>query len=373
MPRSNIVTLRSLSQPSRLPEWSGFPKMLSAPPLFTAVVGGLCIGVFFSELLHYAPSNLAVCLSPAAVLTRGQVYRIVVAPFFHTGILHILFNMVTFYFVGAQVENEIGTLAMTYTMLVIIIPLAGVIHTLLSYCIDALSGLHFRNDCAVGLSGALFSLIVLAVEMSGASSISFFGFFTLPARVYPWFLLVVLSLISPGLSFLGHLSGVLVGYAIFERVLSAILPSDSRLVSIESSLGLASLPLYRANPVGMAGFSSYMPSRDTLPTSTQDAQGGSSPSNVLRSMADVVKAWVSGLSSRTSNTQTNPFPGEGQRVGRRTGVPSTSRLLAKDTSDAAGERAQTDSASDQVESQAEKETPAEESPRGKPEEAPQSA
>lgn len=35
---------------------------------------------------------------------------------------------------------------------------------------------------------------------------------TVPSWVYPWVLLVLLSLLLPSISFMGHLGGILVGY-----------------------------------------------------------------------------------------------------------------------------------------------------------------
>ena len=45
---------------------------------------------------------------------------------------------------------------------------------------------------------------------SGVPSRSIFGFFSVPAKAYPWVLLGVWQLLVPGASFLGHLCGVLV-------------------------------------------------------------------------------------------------------------------------------------------------------------------
>ena len=39
------------------------------------------------------------------------------------------------------------------------------------------------------------------------------GLFAVPARYYPWMLLVIWQLLVPGVSFLGHLGGVAAGQA----------------------------------------------------------------------------------------------------------------------------------------------------------------
>jgi membrane associated rhomboid family serine protease len=72
---------------------------------------------------------------------------------------------------------------------------------------------NYLVSCAVGLSGAIFGLIVIETACSNVQTRSIFGLFTVPARLYPWALLVFWQLIMPGVSFLGHLGGVLAGQA----------------------------------------------------------------------------------------------------------------------------------------------------------------
>lgn len=69
---------------------------------------------------------------------------------------------------------------------------------------------RIAQQCAIGLSGVIFGLIVVDNCMTGATSRSIFGFFYVPAHLYPWTLLVLWQVIMPGVSFLGHLCGVLV-------------------------------------------------------------------------------------------------------------------------------------------------------------------
>ena len=74
----------------------------------------------------------------------------------------------------------------------------------------SLSFLDFMHQCAVGLSGVLFGLVVIDCHLSTSESRSIFGLFTVPARLYPWALLAVWTFLVPHASFLGHLSGALV-------------------------------------------------------------------------------------------------------------------------------------------------------------------
>lgn len=68
-------------------------------------------------------------------------------------------------------------------------------------------------QCAIGFSGVVFGLIVVDNNLTGATQRSIFGLFYVPAPLYPWTLLVIWQLIMPGVSFLGHLCGVLVSHS----------------------------------------------------------------------------------------------------------------------------------------------------------------
>ena len=67
-------------------------------------------------------------------------------------------------------------------------------------------------QCAIGFSGVVFGLIVVDNNLTGAMQRSIFGLFYVPAPLYPWTLLVIWQFIMPGVSFLGHLCGVLVSH-----------------------------------------------------------------------------------------------------------------------------------------------------------------
>ena len=71
-------------------------------------------------------------------------------------------------------------------------------------------GQALAHQCAIGFSGVVFGLIVINNSVSHATSRSIFGLFSVPARVYPWALMVLWQLLLPSVSFLGHLTGIMV-------------------------------------------------------------------------------------------------------------------------------------------------------------------
>jgi membrane associated rhomboid family serine protease len=123
--------------------------MMPGPlPLFTAVTMVLCTIVFALQLAGLSPPLSSVCLSPVYIFPKLQLYRMLVDPFFHGGFLHLGLNMFSFYILGSDFENQVGTLGAAYTVLLIVVPFSGVIHTVLSYVFDGLSGMSTRSNCA---------------------------------------------------------------------------------------------------------------------------------------------------------------------------------------------------------------------------------
>lgn len=73
---------------------------------------------------------------------------------------------------------------------------------------------HFRRVTAVGYSCVVFGWMTILSVKQPSSKLSLFGFLSLPISFAPFESLIFTSIIVPQASFLGHLSGIIVGYAI---------------------------------------------------------------------------------------------------------------------------------------------------------------
>jgi len=80
------------------------------------------------------------------------------------------------------------------------------------------------GNCTVGFSGVLFALITIYTSISGQSRYSL-CFLQIPSRIYPWVLLLAMSLFFPNVSFIGHLSGIICGYLYISGAYYCLLPS----------------------------------------------------------------------------------------------------------------------------------------------------
>lgn len=133
--------------------------------------------------------------------------------FAHADLLHLLLNLMAFVPLGNALERTIGSVQMLHLVLLCGIT-AGLLHGGLAELTDA----AFRtassaHECIVGISGVIFALLVIYLLWTDPHErLSLFGLVAIPARLYPWALLIVFQLLLPSVSFLGHLSGLLVGY-----------------------------------------------------------------------------------------------------------------------------------------------------------------
>lgn len=304
--------------------------MIQNIPLLTASVLGFCVSLFVAQ--SWLPSVRAVCLSPVAAITSFEIYRFVTAPFFHAGFFHIGFNMLAWFFLGRDFERLVGTLAASYTVFLLIIPFMSLIYCVVPFVIDAVAGTNFRYECAVGFSGVLFSLLVINVHTSMAEFISVCGLFDMPSRWYPWFLAAVLQLLSPNLSLMGHVAGILVGNAVVYGMLRPLTPSDAKLTNIEDRLQLYSLPLWVAVPAStsLSGYGGGL--GGGLPVTDSGSTGSSwqeSVSTWFSSFRASLPAWMPG----STRQEVEIFEGQGHALGGQSGssahgrVPPGSRLL----------------------------------------------
>lgn len=177
------------------------------PPLATCVAVGINTMAGIVQFTSFDPRTLRhYTLCPNAVINRGEYYRIVTSPYLHGGILHFGVNMMSTVAIGRSLERRFGTVRMCAWLLVATL-LSGTTHCAIAY---ALAQPRYMLQHSLGFSGVLFALIVSETWRSNVSR-SLFGMMEVPARYYPLAALVAIQVLIPGVSFLGHLAGLLVG------------------------------------------------------------------------------------------------------------------------------------------------------------------
>lgn len=228
----------------------------SAVPACTAAVVAVCAAVQLYVFLFDPPLN-DFTLSAALVIYAHQFYRIVTAAFFHGGLMHIGMNMMSMLATGASLERSVGTVQLLFTVLW---------QTLLTgaFCVGAswflsmvlLDDMSYIKQQSVGFSGVLFALVVVDIHKSDVPTRSVMGFVSVPSRWYPWALLVLLQLMIPNVSFLGHFAGIMLGTWQANGGLRWLLPSVELTRELEAWPALRPLtnhPRWVSCPDGACG------------------------------------------------------------------------------------------------------------------------
>jgi len=210
----------------------------NVPPISLVIISlcviiEVCVFLFDVDLYEYT-------MNPRAVLYLQEYYRIISSAFFHTGLMHIGMNMMSMAAVGISLEASIGSFNILLFILWTVF-LEGLIYCAISWVAWWLTGqFSWMTQNAVGFSGVLFGLAVVESYKATSPTRSLFGMFTVPTRVYPWVLMVVLQVMVPQISFLGHLSGLLCGILYSYGCLNVVMPSTAFIKNMEtwSSLSL---------------------------------------------------------------------------------------------------------------------------------------
>ncbi|CAI5708250.1 unnamed protein product [Hyaloperonospora brassicae] len=149
-------------------------------------------------------------LCPDRILYKFELMRIVASGLIHVDEWHLYHNMISFLWKGYNLEHKLGSVRFLLTvglLLVLSHTLVVVVALVLATCFQIPDPLH---QCSVGFSGVLFALKVLLNHDSPA--FSFVHGFRVPTKYAAWLELVVIYLLVPQSSFVGHMCGILAGY-----------------------------------------------------------------------------------------------------------------------------------------------------------------
>jgi membrane associated rhomboid family serine protease len=188
-------------------------------PLVTYALMAVNIAVYILQMAIPRLVN-RFSLIPGPVALWGQYERLLTSAFMHYGIVHILFNMYALYVLGPPLERHLGRLR--FLTLYLLSALGG------SVVVYLFSGL---NAATAGASGAIFGLF--GATLVAARKLRF--------DVRSLVVLIVINLVItftvPGISWQGHIGGLVTGALVAAAYLYA--PRAQRnLVQAGFSIGL---------------------------------------------------------------------------------------------------------------------------------------
>ena len=222
-------------------------ETLASIPPATRFIMILCILLYVVVQCVLDVPVSSIALNPSSILFDRQLYRLITGALFHANLMHIFMNMTSTMAMGKMLERRIGTM-MTYLTIAYGILLSSCLYVAISWLLFVTCGYAplMKRNC-VGFSGVIFHLSVLETnhgitnngDNGRTTTRSVFGLFEVSSKAYPYALLVAIQFIMPHVSFLGHLSGIIIGTMQCHGLLDRLFPSYERLQEWEI-LGSAS-------------------------------------------------------------------------------------------------------------------------------------
>ncbi|KAJ8368164.1 hypothetical protein SKAU_G00081920 [Synaphobranchus kaupii] len=238
------------------------------PPVTLATLG-LNIYLFLAPLARLSQA----CISVQTCWARDW-RRLLLAPLHHADDWHLYYNMVSLLWKGARLERRLGGAWFAYLLSVFSL-LTGVVYLLLEWGLAELTDdPSYNMQCAVGFSGVLFGLKVVNNYYDPGGVTNVMGF-QVANKFSCWAELILIHVMSPGTSFVGHLAGILVGLLYTKGPLKSVMTACAGLLNFDG--------YRRRNYNSFSGFSGYggthsnFPYAQNEPPRTHAPHSGSHP------------------------------------------------------------------------------------------------
>ncbi|PKA55782.1 Uncharacterized protein AXF42_Ash012074 [Apostasia shenzhenica] len=176
---------------------------------------GICSAIwFYIQKRNIGYSHVGLSYEAA---TEGQYWRIITSAFSHVSVLHLVFNMSALWSLGMVEQlGHIGLGVQFYLQYTLVLLVLSGLLVLVSYhiLIQKFKLEYFRRVTAVGYSCVVFGWMTILAVKQPSAKLNLFGILSLPISFAPFESLIFTSIIVPQASFIGHLSGIIVGYCI---------------------------------------------------------------------------------------------------------------------------------------------------------------
>lgn len=223
-------------------------------PATAILIVTCCIIWFFLQKRSLGYSEVG--MSYDRVVCGQELWRLVTSQLSHVDLLHLVFNLSALWSVGiVERSNVLGTIyyIQQSSLLFVMSPVIclGLYHAM----IYVAKREEYRSVTAVGYSCVIFGwMTILAVRQPGGiSMLPLFGLASMPMYLAPFASLVITSVLIPKASFLGHLSGIIAGYAISTGVFDALGPLGAVALLVLALAGVAGVAV-RNNQLRIPGY-----------------------------------------------------------------------------------------------------------------------
>ncbi|CAI0456414.1 unnamed protein product [Linum tenue] len=267
-----LLALHAVAEYYRLP-WK--------PPVTAGLIAANTLVYLKPAFLrHLLPSIEEVWFNPYLILKNKDARRFFLSPFYHIGESHLVYNMISLLWKGIQLETSMGSLEFASMVAALLTMSQGITMLLAKTLVVFLDyPKPFYSEYAVGFSGVLFAMKV--VLNSQSADYAHVHGLVVPSRYAAWAELILIQMFAPGVSFLGHLGGILAGmlYLKLKGEYSGSgsgsgSGSDPLVRMLRGLVGIASWPLRAARGLFQPRRMPRVSGRGTVGRETRDGLSG---------------------------------------------------------------------------------------------------
>lgn len=188
-----------------------FYRLERKPPVTTALVAANTLIYLRPNFLHHIlPTINEVWFNPHLILKYKDLRRFFLSAFYHLNDSHLVYNMLSLLWKGIQLEASMGSAEFASTVAALVAMSQG-ITLLLAKALLLFFDYErpYYQEYAVGFSGVLFAMKVILNAQS--DDYTYVYGLLVPTRYAAWAELILIQMFVPGVSFFGHLGGILAG------------------------------------------------------------------------------------------------------------------------------------------------------------------
>lgn len=221
---------------------SEYYRLERKPPVTAALLAANTLIYLRPGFLHsILPSIDQVWFNPHLILRHRDLKRFFLSAFYHLGDSHLVYNMISLLWKGIQLETSMGS-AEFASMVAVLLTMSQGITLILAKSLLLFFDYKkaYYSEYAVGFSGVLFAMKV--VLNSHSENYTYVHGLVVPERYAAWAELILIQMFVPGVSFLGHLGGILAGI-LYLRLKGGYSGSDPLTVLFKGLAGALSWPV----------------------------------------------------------------------------------------------------------------------------------
>lgn len=221
---------------------SQFYRLHRKPPVTAGLIAANTFIYLRPEFLDsILPSLDQVWFNPHLILKYKDLKRFLLSPFYHIGESHLVYNMLSLLWKGIPLETSMSSIEFA-SMVAALLAMSQGITLMLAKSLLLFFDYEkpYYSEYTVGFSGVLFAMKVILNSQS-ENYTSIYGVLV-PSHYAAWAELILIQMFVPGVSFLGHLGGILAGL-LYLRLKRAYSGPDPLAVLIRGLTGIVIWPM----------------------------------------------------------------------------------------------------------------------------------